>query len=259
VRILVVGATGPLGRALVPRLVESRHVVQEPAGADLRAHDLRALVRGCDAVVAGAVSPATTRRLLHAAVGCGVRRYVQQSFAAIYRDGGDSWLDEDAPIEAAERRSDPCRSVIETEAAIRQVDPQTLGWTILRGGPFVGSGTRQEALIDRLRSRRAVIEGDGSNYLSPVNVADMAAAVAAALRSAPAGSTFNVVDEPLRYSDYVDALADLIGVERPPRAAVRRRRESRRCTNAAARAALGWMPRHSIWPSRVDLLAVPRR
>jgi nucleoside-diphosphate-sugar epimerase len=224
--------------------------VEPVLGADLSADDLRKLVRGCDAVVDVATSMGTAdaRRLLDAAVACGVPRYVRQSFAAVYRDGGDRWLDEDAPLVETARRSVPCRPVIKTEAMIRLIDPQTLGWTILRAGSFVGAGTPQDALIDRLRDHTTVVAGDGSNYLSPLNVADMASAVAAALRCAPPGSTFNIVDEPIRYSDYVDALADLIGVARPPRVAARPLRRSRRCTNTAARTVLGWMPRHPIWP-----------
>jgi nucleoside-diphosphate-sugar epimerase len=266
VRVFVTGATGALGRELVLQLVEDRHAVRviapHPSGAiapfsvesveaDLLADDLRELVHGFDAVVdlATPAGPAATRRLLIAAVTCRVSRYVHQSFASVYRDGGERWLDEDAPLETA-RRSAACRPMIETEAMIRLIHPQTLAWTILRGGSFVGAGTPQDALIDRLQDSSAVVAGDGSNYLSPLNVSDMASAVAAALRHAPPGSTFNIVDEPLRYSDYVDALADLIGVGRPPRSATAPRRRSRRCTNTAARAVLGWAPRHSIWPAR---------
>jgi nucleoside-diphosphate-sugar epimerase len=251
VRVFVAGATGALGQALVSRLVEDRHAVRlEPVDADPLADDLRELVRGCDAVVAASMRTAATRRLLTVAVACGVPRYVQQSFAAVYRDGGERWLDEDAPLVETAPPFVRCRAAIETEAMIRSISPQTLAWTILRGGSFVGPGTLQDALINRLRNQSAVVAGDGSNYLSPLNVADMVTAVAAALQYAPAGSTFNIVDEPIRYSDYVDALADLIGVPRPPRATARPLRVSRRCTNSAAQAVLGWMPRHSIWPSR---------
>jgi len=261
----VAGATGALGRALVLRLVADRHAVRalapdaadafawlgvESLDADLVVDDLRDVVRGCDAVVHAATDVPVdgTRRLVSAAIAGGVTRYVQQSFVTAYRDGGDRWLDEDAPLDDSPRRSPVCRSVVETEASIRRVDPRALAWTILRGGSFVGSGTRQDLLIERLRIHGAVVAGDGSNYLSTLNVRDMAAAVAVALEHAPAGSTFNVVDEPLRYSDYVDALADLIGVARPPRVAREPLPRSRRCTNAAARTVLGWMPRHPIWP-----------
>jgi len=138
--------------------------------------------------------------------------------------------------------------VIEMETMIRKVEPQALAWTILRGGSFVGEGTGQRALIERLRDGTVVAAGDGSNYVSLVNVADMATAVAAAVEAAPAGSTFNVVDDPLRYGDYVDALADLIGVSRPVRAPKLPQPPSWRCTNRAAQTGLGWIPRGRIWP-----------
>jgi nucleoside-diphosphate-sugar epimerase len=259
VRIAVAGATGVLGRALVPRLAEEGHTVRAVTRRELLADGLVELVRGCDAVVhlAGdtpstSSSPANgvgTRRLLAAAVDCGVPRYVQQSFVVAYRDGGDSWLDEDAPLDASARRLAVCAPVIERETMLRRVDPRTLGWTILRGGPFVGPGTRQDALVERLRARRALVARDGLNYLSPLNVEDMAAAILVALERAPAGSTFNIVDEPIRYGDYVDALADLLGVSRPRRRGTQSAPGSRRCTNAAAAVLLGWRPRHPIWPS----------
>lgn len=259
------GATGALARALVLRLVEDGHAVRATAAGprrgvappevewietDLLADDLSELVGGCDAVVQAAIGVpvAGTRRLVNAAIAGGVRRYVQQSFAGVYRDGGEGWLDEDAPIDESSRRPAACRSVIETEAVIRRVDVQDLAWTILRAGSFVGAGTRQDALIERLRLGGAVVAGDGSNYLSLLNVRDMASAVVSALERAPAGSTFNIVEEPIRYADYVDAVADLIGAPRPLRAAERPVPDSRRCTNTAARRALGWMPRHPIWP-----------
>ena len=39
-----------------------------------------------------------TRRLLDAALKTGVPRYIQESIAMSYVDGGDSWLDEEAPF-----------------------------------------------------------------------------------------------------------------------------------------------------------------
>jgi nucleoside-diphosphate-sugar epimerase len=115
-------------------------------------------------------------------------------------------------------------------------------------GSFVGTETQQSTLIEELRLGAAVVHGDGSNYLSVVNVADMASGVVAALERAPGGSTFNIVDEPLRYGDYVDALADLIGVARPRRLSLPLP-PSWRCTNREAQIVLGWMPRERIWPN----------
>jgi len=110
--VLVAGATGVLGRALVPRLLAGGHSVRavargastadlpaavEPIDADVLEDDLLELVCGCDAVVHIATAIPTdpfapdaweltarlrtagTRRLLDAALACRVRRYVQQS------------------------------------------------------------------------------------------------------------------------------------------------------------------------------------
>lgn len=279
--VFLAGATGVLGRALMPRLVVRGHRVRAiarrrpatrlPEGvefieADLLAADLDRLVDGCDAVIHIATAiPADpsapgawddntrfrtsgTRRLLAAALASGASRYVQQSIVMAYRDGGDAWLDEQAPLDDSPARATVCGPVIEMETMIREVEPQALAWTILRGGSFVGEGTGQLALLEQLRDGTVVAPGDGSNYVSLVNVADMATAVALAVEAAPAGSTFNVVDDPLRYGDYVDALADLIGVSRPARAPKLPLPPSWRCTNRAAQTVLGWMPRGRIWP-----------
>jgi nucleoside-diphosphate-sugar epimerase len=289
VTILVAGATGVLGRALVPRLISGRHRVRAiarsasaaglPAGAEaidanLLEDDLVELADGCDAVVhiataiptdpsaAGAwertarLRTAGTRRLLDAALACGVHRYVQQSIVMAYHDGGDVLLDEEAPLDDSPARATICAPVIAMEGMIRDVEPQTLAWTILRGGSFVGAGTGERLLIERLRTGHVVVAGDGSNYVSLVNVADMASAVAAALERAPAGSTFNIVDEPLRYGDYVDAVADLIGASRPRRVPERPLPPSWRCSNRAARSTLSWMPRARIWPVASALQSV---
>ena len=281
--VLVAGATGVLGRALIPLLVARRYRVLaiarsastadlptevEAIDADLLEDDLFELVHQCDTVVHIATAIPSdptavgawrttarlrtegTRRLLNAALTGRVRRYVQQSIVMAYRDGGDAWLDESAPLDDSQERADICGPVIEMEEMIREVRPQVLAWTILRGGSFVGAGAGEKTLIDKLRTGNAIVAGDGSNYVSLVNVADMASAVAVSLESAPAGSTFNIVDEPLRYGDYVDALSDLIGATRPRRATELTLPPSWRCTNRAAQTALGWMPRERIWPDR---------
>jgi nucleoside-diphosphate-sugar epimerase len=281
--VLVAGATGVLGRALIPLLVADQHrvlaIARNASNADLPAgveaidvnlleDDLLELVHGCNAVIhianATPSEPSafgawnTTawlrtegmRRLLNATLASRVRRYVQQSTVMAYRDGGDAWLDEAAPLDDSPERAAICGPVIAMEEMIREVRPQVLAWTILRGGSFVGGGVGENTLIDQLRAGDATVAGDGSNYVSLITEADMASAVAAALESAPAGSTFNIVDEPLQYGDYVDALSDLIGVTRPRRAAELRLPPSWRCTNRAALATLGWMPRERIWPHR---------
>jgi nucleoside-diphosphate-sugar epimerase len=283
-KVFVAGATGVLGRALVPRVLSAGHSVRAVArhvaavdfgneveliSANLLEDNVFDLVRGCDAVVHIATAiprepfslhnweatarlrTAGTRRLLDAARACCVSRYVQQSIVMVYRDGGDAWLDEQAPFDHGPDRAAICGPVIEMESMVREVQPRSLAWTILRGGSFVGPGTSERTLVAGLRTGEVSVAGDGSNFLSPVSVADMASAVVASLELAPAGSIFNIVDEPLRYGDYVDAIADLIGVSRPRRMTDRRLPPSWRCTNEAAQTTLEWMPREPIWPYAV--------
>ena len=233
-RIFVAGATGVLGRALLPLLAAGGHSVRAVARrapdvafpaevellqADVLADDLVELVRGSDAVIHIATAiPADrsapgawdatarlridgTRRLLAAALVCGVERYLQQSIVMAYRDGGEAWLDESAPLDDSALRAETCGPVIAMEAMIRALGPQLPGWTILRGGSFVGPGTAQGVLMEQLRRGEVVVAGDGSNYVSPVHVSDMAAGFAAALERAPAArrstsSTSRVASEP---------------------------------------------------------------
>jgi nucleoside-diphosphate-sugar epimerase len=290
-RVIVFGATGVLGRTLVPLLVEQgyavRALVRSPekaqalvdAGVEVRPGDLLsqetrdrlpALMSDCQAAVhvataiphdfgaPGAWEANTrlrtegTRALLDAALATGVERYIQQSIVMAYIDGGERLLSEDTPLDTSPGRAEVCGPVIAMEGMVRAVPPGRLRWCILRGGSFVGPGTAQDDTIGRLREGTERVPCDGSNYISPVNVADMAAAIVAALQSAPGGSTFNIVDEPLRQGDYLDRLAALSGAPPPPRDPSRACPPSFRCSNAAARAALGWTPKHGIWPKAAD-------
>lgn len=286
-RVIVFGATGVLGRALVPLLIEQGHrvraVVRSPEKApglfsrdvellpgDLLSPETRAglpaLMAGCRAAVhiataiprdfgaPGAWDANTrlrtegTRALLDASLAAGVERYIQQSIIMAYTGGGDRLLDEDTPLDTSPSRAEVCGPVIAMEGMLRAVPADRLRWTILRGGAFVGRGTAQDGTIERLRAGTERVPCDGSSYISPVHFADMAAAVAAALDRAPAGSTFNIVDEPLRQSDYLDRLAALVGAPMPERDPTKPCPPSWRCSNAAARSVLGWSPAHSIWP-----------
>lgn len=286
-KVFVVGATGVLGRALLPllrqrgdtvvALVRSPQRAQPIAGSGVEVavgdlltiapEQLAALMHGCDAAVhiATAIRPGGsggdrwevtgrlrtegTRRLLEAALAAGVPRYVQQSIVMTYPDGGDRWLDESTPLDTSSAQASFAAPVVAMEGLVRAQDPQRLAWTILRGGLFVGAETGQEEIVERLRAGTLTVRGDGANYLSMVHVGDMATAVAAAIERAPAGSVFNVVDEPIRQADYLDRLAALIGVAPPPRDPTATPQPSCRCSNHAAREQLGWQPAHGIWPT----------
>jgi nucleoside-diphosphate-sugar epimerase len=80
-------------------------------------------------------------------------------------------------------------------------------------------------------------------------VDDVAEAYVAALDRAPAQSVFNICADPIRYGEYVDGIADLLGVPRPSRDPSLPVPPSHRASNVAARTSLGWDPSRSIWPS----------
>src|SRR5512135_195815 len=272
-RVFVVGSTGILGYHLVPLLLRQGFAVRAlarstdkarglaAAGAEVIQGDLLApgsavqlasWLQGCDATVHAATSiprdptlPGAwsantrlrtqgTRILLDASLAAGVQRYVQQSIIMAYPDSGDRWIDESVPLDTAPGRATVTAPVVEMEAMVRAVPPERLQWCILRGGSFVGQGTAQDGLITRLGAGTETVPCDGRFYISPIHVADMAAAVVAAL-AVPAGSIFNIVDEPVRYGDYVDRLATQTGVPPPPRDSTRACPPSWRCSNRAAK------------------------
>ena len=276
-----------VGRSLVSLLLGRGHavlvLVRSPekartlasAGAEIERFDLlkvggvlrlSGLLSGCGAVVHAATSvPADpsspgawdantrlrtegTRVLLEAGLEAGAEAYVQQSITLAYPDGGDGWVGEDTPLDTAPERAEVIAPVRVMEAQVRSVDTGQLRWTILRGGTLVGAGTAQDATVARLRSREERVPPDGGGFLSLVHVEDFAAAVADALERAPAGSTFNVADEPLRQGEYLDRLADVVGAAPPPRDEAAPRSPSLRCSSLAARETLRWRPERGIWP-----------
>ena len=295
-QIAIFGATGVLGQALTPLLLQQGDTVRAlvrslqkartvlPAAVDCVECDvlspdeeqpLDKLLRDCQAVlhiataiprVAGApgawdmntrLRTDGTRILLDAALAAGVECYLQQSIVMAYPDRGDEWITEDLPLDNSPKRAAINEPVIIMERLVREVSPRRLRWCILRGGTFVGRSTFQDEIIANLKASKQVVAGDGLNFFSPVHVSDMARACVAALQLAPAGSIFNVVDEPLRQGEYLDRLAWLVGAPSPRRDLAQPRPPSWRCSNVAARAILRWQPTHSIWPTTPTLPLSP--
>ncbi|WIG61141.1 MAG: NAD-dependent epimerase/dehydratase [Ktedonobacterales bacterium] len=276
-RVFVVGATGVLGRQTLPRLVERGHharalVRSAEQAARLNRMGIEAVqgdildrtsvvsaVAGCDAALhlataiphPGGATDWTlndrirregTRNLVEAAFELGVRRYVQQSITFLYGDQGSHIADEATPLQAKANIS----SSVDMEEMVRA---SSLEWVILRGGAFYGPGTgaedrwRRDALAGTLR-----VPGEGDALQSLIHAVDMARAVVLALESAPAGSTYNVVDdEPVTYRDLYGYVAAQVGAPEPqPDGAAMR---SLGCTNAALKAALGWSPLYATYRS----------
>jgi len=249
-KVLVTGATGVVGRRLVPLLIGAGHRVSAIArapgkreelarigasavNADLFAPDsLRRAVAGCDAVVNLATHmPATTTRmmrrsawrendrvrrvgsanLVEAALGEGVVRFVQESFAPAYPDCGDRWIEESMPLAPARYNE----SVLDAEKAAERFAEAGGTGVVLRFAGFYGPDSRFLAeAIRQVRRGRAPLPGSPGAFVSSVHHDDAASAAAAAL-SVPSGA-YNVVDdEPVSHREYVDSLAGALGVPRP--------------------------------------------
>ena len=147
-----------------------------------------------------------------AAREAGVGRFVQESFAPIYEDGGDGWIAEDAPLHP-ER---PNRTVLDAERAVHQFTVAGGVGIVLRFASFYGPDSKQLGqMISFVRHGWGPLPGPPQSFVSCVSHDYAATAVATAL-SLPAG-VYNVADdEPLRHRDFVDTLARAVGAA-PPR------------------------------------------
>lgn len=286
-KIVVAGSTGILGRTVIPLLQKEGYAVRALARSTEKAKKLlpqnveivecnllsqnineaiETYIHGCEAVfhLATAIPKDFTlpnawdansrlrtdgvRTLLHASLRAGVKQYFQQSITMAYPDYGDNWITEDIPLDTSPERALICGPVVKMEEMLRNIPPQKLNWCILRGGSFVGSDTFQDREIENLRAGMATIPCNGNNFISLIHVADMATAFVAALKYAPAGSTFNIVEEPMRQYEYSDGLASSIGADKPQRDKNSKCPPSWRCSNQLAKSILNWNPTHPIIP-----------
>jgi nucleoside-diphosphate-sugar epimerase len=255
-RIFIAGATGALGRRLVPQLVERGHHVTgstrsaaatvsdmgaEPAVVDpLDATALRdAVVRARPDVVVHQLTALSglkfgrnfdktfamtnrlrtegTDNLLAAARAASAQRLVWQSYAGWpVARDGEAVKGEDAPLDP-----EPPADARESLAAIRHLEAVVTeaGGTVLRYGGFYGPGTsltRDGEHAELLRKRRFPVGGNGAGVWSLVHIDDAAAATVAAIETGTPG-IFNVVDDdPAPASELVPGLAAAFGAP-PPR------------------------------------------
>ncbi len=286
-RVFLSGATGVIGRRVIPLLMEAGHDVTAAARSPTRREALvragvrpvsvdlfdrrrlTAAVAGHDAVVnlathiprsmAQIFMPGVWREndrirrvgsanLVDAALGVGVGRFIQESFAPIYADRGDDWIDERAPVRPVRYN----RSVLDAEASVRRFNADGGAGVVLRFAAFYGPDAFQLAdMVRVVRHGWAPLLGPPGSFFSSVSHDDAAAAVVAALR-VPAG-IYNVTDDqPLRHREFVDALADAIGAKHPrlPPAVLanlggslgRLLARSQRISNRKLRDASGWAP-----------------
>jgi nucleoside-diphosphate-sugar epimerase len=191
-----------------------------------------------------------SRNLAHAALATGVERLLQESFAPVYPDRGDDWIDESAPLEPIDYN----RTVLDAEGSAEEFGAGGRTAVVLRFAAFYGpdSGPLKD-FIRLLRMGWALLPGDPRLYISSVSHDDAAAAVVAAL-DAGAGAYNVVEDEPVRHEVYAGSLASLLGL-RAPRfppawttplfgAAGEMLARSLRISNRKLREETGWRPQY---------------
>jgi nucleoside-diphosphate-sugar epimerase len=252
-RVFVAGASGAIGKRLVPQLLDRGHEVVGSTRSEKKAQDLRDL--GAEPVLLDvldeqAVHEAFAANRPDAVVneatalsGSIDYRHFDRGFAQTNRlrtAGTDTLLAaaravgarrfvaqsftswpyarEGGPIKTEEDPldPDPPSEIRETLAAIRYLERTTVGadGIALRYGGFYGSP--DDAQIEAVRKRRFPIVGSGDGITSFVHLEDAAAATVLAVESDKSG-LYNVVDdEPAPAREWLPVLASVIGAK-PPR------------------------------------------
>lgn len=302
-QIFLAGATGVLGRRLVPLLVAAGHKVTAVARTDAKRRALelqgaspvavqlfdaemvtRAVAghevviniashipSGARAMLPGAFNEnnrlwrVASKNLAAAATETGAPRFIQESFAPVYPDCGNEWIDESVPIDPASY----VETVLDAEWAADRFTHSGGAGVVLRFTFFYGPDSSRT--LDTIRAvRKGIAPGFGrpDGFISWIWTDDAAAAVKAAL-GVPAG-IYNVSDDqPVRRRECFDALAAALDVKTPKLipewissltgSLGETLGRSQRISNAQFKAASGWAPRvPSVlegWPLLVEEIA----
>jgi UDP-glucose 4-epimerase len=177
--------------------------------------------------------------IARAARAAGVQRLVQESVAFVYADGGDAWLDEDAPVAGGGVATAP----LTAERNARELfDGDTV---VLRFGQLIGPDSESTlATLKAARGGASIAAGPPGAYRPTLWLDDTATAIAAALR-VPAAA-YNVVDtDPATNAEIDAALAAAVGVQalRPSAPQDTPQGRSLRVSNRRLREASAWTPR----------------
>jgi nucleoside-diphosphate-sugar epimerase len=304
-KVLLAGASGAVGTPLTRKLLAAGHQVVGITRSQANAERLReagagavvadvmdrqnllTAVRGerADAVIHQLTALGTTKmgeamrrtsdlrtvgtaNLLAAARAVGANRFLTQSIMLGYgyRDHGSHVLTED------DRFGEPVPGMLGAAvAAMRSNEEQVFAadeveGIALRYGFFYGRDTFTRMIVNLLRKRRLPVPASGGGFTNFIYLEDAAAATVAALEHGRAGQAYNIVDdEPVRWADYLDALAAELGARRPRRMPIWVFRAipylhllmttSTRVSNAKAKRELGWAPAVPTYREGIALVA----
>ena len=252
-RVLVAGASGVIGRQLVPFLAAAGHEVvglsRSPAGvagfswlaADALdrpglAHAVRAAAPDAvvnlltaipaevdprhlarDFALTNRLRTEGTRNLYDAAHAAGAERIVAEGVAYAYDPSGDAVKNEDDPLWQR-----PPGQFVPVLDALREMEGLTVGagGLVLRLGHLYGPGSAygpEGSFTRQVRAGKVPVVGKGTAVFSFTHAHDAATAVAAALDKGGPG-VLNVVDDtPVPVHEWLPALAELLGAPAPKR------------------------------------------
>lgn len=286
-KIFVAGATGVIGKRLVPLLVDAgaqvtgvarsaakarqlqkqgarpvrvslfdpAAVEQAVAGHDIVINVATSIPSGAKLLLPGAfnenirIRREASQNLASAAIATRAKRFIQESFAPVYPDCGDDWIDESVSIQP----SSYVESVRDAESAAEEFTKSGGSGVVLRFSMLYGPDSALTLdMVRYVKRGLAPIFGGGNAYMSSLWTDDAAAAVFSAL-SVPAG-IYNVTDDvPMRRREAFDLLAADLGVKSPrmlPRWVTRfagsvgdTLGRSQKISNARFRQAANWVPR----------------
>jgi nucleoside-diphosphate-sugar epimerase len=288
--VFITGATGVLGRATIPRLLAAGHQVRalsRTAGSDdaikvmgvepvrgtlFDVASLERALTGSDAVMhlATRIPPTSqvrqrkswrendriraegARNLVDAALASGVRVFVYPSFAYVYPDSGEAWIDAASTVTEP---VDMMKSTITAESEVARfaaAGEARRGVSIRLGGLYGPDlpSTEEEFTLAR---RGFAPFAAGNGFMPVLWIDDAATALVAALERGPSGVYDVVDDEPLRQRELIAELARAAGRRHllaPPRWAVpmlageagEALSRSQRISNRRFREATGWAP-----------------
>ena len=250
-RLLLTGATGMVGMALMPRLIAEGYdvsVMLRPSSnrAAINGHSVKVVeadladpeslarvTEGVDYVVHAAAhvgdwGPAEKYRqrnvyalehLITAARRTQVRRWIQISSLGIYPARDHHGTDESTPADLG-GLDGYTRTKAEAEVVLnRHIQQNKFPAVILRPGFIYGPGDRHvlPRIVKKFQSGKMKMIGDGQKKLNNTSVGNLNDAVVLALQQDDAvGETFNIRDKRLvTREEFVTTIANFIGADYP--------------------------------------------
>jgi nucleoside-diphosphate-sugar epimerase len=254
-RVLVAGASGVLGRQLLPLLQETGHEAVgfdrsgRPSPTGARVMKVDALDRDAVGAAVDEVKPDAvvhlmtaipkqlnpkrlaaeftltnqlrtvgTRNLFEAAMRAGATRVIAQGLAYAYRPAGAEPLGEQAPFwtDGPKQFRPLVEALLEHERLTSVADG-----LVLRFGHLYGPGTAFAAdggFTQQVRAGKLPVVGGGTATFSFTHARDAARAVVAALDSDVTGALNVVDDDPAPVREWLPALARMLGAPVPKKA-----------------------------------------